>query len=191
MAAKGRFNMLNKRARPHVRNDNLSGSQAIVGARVGPQRLRGFTVIELVAVMVIVGVLAAMGAQRFFARNAFESRGFYDQVISTLRYAQKTAIAQNRFVCVAFGASSITLTYDPIPYHVVTHSAAACPGINLADPTGKTPYILDAPSGVTLSNYSDFNFSAQGVPSTAPQNISVSGYTAAPIRVELETGYVH
>ena len=140
----------------------------------------GFTMVELIAVIVIVGIIATVAAPRFFDRNLFESRGFYDQAISTLRYAQKAAIAQNRFVCVAFTASSITLTYG---------ASAAC-GSNLAGPNGQTPYAVNAPSGVALSGYGNFNFSPLGVPS-ATQTISVSGYTVAPITVEAETGYVH
>lgn len=140
---------------------------------------RGFTLTELIAVMAIVGILAAVAVPRFFDRNTFDSRGYYDQVISTLRYAQKAAVAQHRFVCVAFGASSVTLTYG---------ATAAC-GSDLTSPTGQTPYIVTAPSGVTLSGGAAFNFDALGRASAA-QTITVSGY-ATPITIETETGYVH
>ncbi len=72
---------------------------------------RGFTLTELITIIVILGIISAVAAPRFFDRNVFESRGFYDQVSSTLRYAQKAAIAQHRFVCVAITtAQTITLT---------------------------------------------------------------------------------
>lgn len=150
---------------------------------------RGFTMVELVAVMVISGILVATLAPRFFGDNVFQSRGFYDQVISTLRYAQKAAIAQNRFVCVTFTANGIALTYDPIVYNSNTHPVAACPGSSLAGSSGQTTSKVNAPSGVSLSGYADFNFSALGKPS-ASGVVSVSGY-ATPITVEAETGYVH
>ncbi len=141
---------------------------------------RGFTLAELAAIMIIVGVLAAVAAPRFFDRSVFENRGFYDEAVSTLRYAQKTAVAQHRFVCVAFTANSITLSYG---------ATAAC-GNNLTSPTGVTPYIVTARGVAAFAAVpAAFNFDALGRASVA-QSITVSGY-ATPITVEAETGYVH
>lgn len=144
---------------------------------------RGFTLVELITVLVIVGVLAMAALPRFFDKNTFDSRGYYDQVISTLRFAQKTAVAQHRFVCVTFAANSITLT----------HGATAACGNPLTSPAGVTPFTVTSPTiDVTLSSFADFNFNALGRPSTVQPGtgIVVSGY-ATPIVVEAETGYVH
>jgi MSHA pilin protein MshC len=165
-------------------------SGAPVGLRqfgLGSGTQRAFTLVELITVMVIVGILAVVALPRFFDRNVFDSRAYYDQAISTLRYAQKTAVAQHRFVCVAFAADSITLTYDPTSPSP-THTVAACTS-DLTSPAGVTPYTVTAPSGVTLSGFADFNFDALGRASAA-QDITVSGY-ATHIAVVAETGYVH
>lgn len=126
--------------------------------------------------MAIIGILAAVAIPRFFDRNVFESRGFHDQLLATLRYAQKAAIAQHGYVCVAFAANSVTLT---------TGATATC-GTALIGLDGQAYAI-----GSNQTNYlGNFNFDPLGRPSTTPISISVNGYTDA-IVVEQETGYVH
>lgn len=144
------------------------------------RRVRGFTMVELITVMVILGIIATVAAPRFFDRNVFDSRGFYDQIISTLRYAQKAAIAQHRFVCVSFPANnSVTLTHG---------ATNACVDGTLASPSG-TPYPLTNSQASFTAIPPAFSFDALGKPSVA-QDIAVNGY-AAHIIVEAETGYVH
>jgi len=148
----------------------------------GPEFQYGFTLVELIMTMLIIAILAVVAAPRFTDSNAFQSRGFADQVQATLRYAQKVAIAQRRYVCATFTASQLALTIG---------STSGCVDANLNLPTGSVNYI-DAPSGVTISPVpANFNFNAQGKPSfVAAQSITVSGY-GTPITVEAETGYVH
>ena len=74
-------------------------------------RGRGFTLVELIAVMVVVGILAVAALPRFFDRNVFEARGFLDETRALLRYAQKTAVSQRRTVCVAFAAGGEILAH--------------------------------------------------------------------------------
>ncbi len=145
---------------------------------------RGFTLVELVTVVVLLAIMAALVMPRFFSPEVFTSRGFYDQVIATLRYAQKAAVAKHRFVCVQTTASTLALTYG---------ATAACADGPLTDPVGGGPYSISAPGGITLSaSVPAFGFNALGQPSFsgAPATVAISGY-AAVIRVEAETGYVH
>src|SRR5450759_4081551 len=77
---------------------------------------RGFTLIELIMVMVMLGVLAVFAAPRIFNSGDFYARGFHDETLALLRYAQKSAIAQRRTVCVAFTTTSACLLYtSPSP----------------------------------------------------------------------------
>ncbi len=150
--------------------------------------MKGFTLVELVMVIVIVGIMGAVAAPRFFGTSVFQSRGFADQLKATLRYAQKMAAAQNHFVCVTFTANSVALTYDAVAPGS-THTTAACPGSSMTSPAGQTPYIVTAPGGVTVGGAAAFYVDPLGRPSTA-QAIAVAGF-ATPVTVEAETGYVH
>ena len=148
-----------------------------------PRASHGFTIVELIMVMIITGVMAAVVAPRLMDNSDFKARGFADQVQASLRYAQKTAIAQRRFVCAAFTSGSITLTIN---------TTATCPGGALASPDGNPTYVVTASSGTTFSTVpTDFSFDALGRPGpNAQQIISVTG-AASTITVEAETGYVH
>ena len=147
----------------------------------------GFTLVELITVMVIVSIISAIALPRLFSRDLFDSRGFYDQLISTLRYAQKTAIAQRRLVCVTFPTSS----------RVVLSTASAFGGVcdtTLQSPDGQASYAIENVNGVTLGGAADFNFDALGRPSfagAAPLAITVSGYPTGNVCVAAETGYVY
>lgn len=139
----------------------------------------GFTLVELVMTIVIVGIIGAVVVPRFIDNNVFQSRGFADQVQASLRYAQKSAIAQHRFVCVGFAINSITLTIGATP---------VC-GTPLISPAGG-PYVIPAPAGITfLALPADFSFNALGRPSVG-QTLGVNG-SANQIIIEAETGYVH
>lgn len=139
----------------------------------------GFTLIELIMVMVITGILAVFVAPRFFDANIFKSRGFADQVEATLRYAQKEAIAQHRVVCA---------TYTPSPARLaltITITTPCDTALNL--PAGSANYV-EAPSGITFSmTPANVNFDALGRP-----NAGVAATVdTTTITVETETGYVH
>lgn len=148
-----------------------------------PRASHGFTLVELIMVMIIAGIMAAVVAPKLMDNSDIQARGFFDQVQASLRYAQKTAIAQRRFVCAAFTSGSITLTIN---------AAATCPGAALASPAGELTYVVSAPSGITFSGTpANFSFDALGRPSPNTQkNISIAG-AASAIVVEAETGYVH
>lgn len=149
---------------------------------------RGFTLVELITVMVIVGIVSAIALPRMFDRGLFDSRGYYDQIISSLRYAQKTAISQRRTVCVTFPTTSRMV------FTTASTFGGAC-DTDLQNPTaGQTTYTVDAPGGVTLAGATAINFDALGRANFAgvsPLSISVSGFAASNVCIAAETGYVY
>lgn len=145
-----------------------------------PFRLAGFTLVELVVTMILLGILAAVAIPRFFDRATYDARAFLDETRAALRYAQKAAIAQRRTVCVDATAASLTLRIRS------SEGAGAC-DLDLAGPTGVSPHTVTAPTGSGYASFASFSFSAEGRPS-APASFTIAGF--APILVEAETGYV-
>ncbi|BDT70713.1 hypothetical protein os4_02200 [Comamonadaceae bacterium OS-4] len=162
------------------------------------RRMRGFTLVELVMVIVLLGVLSVYAVPRMINTGDFYARGFHDQSMAYLRYAQKTAIAQRRTVCVTLSANAISLRIagaaginncDPA-------SPPAPSGTALRGPAGEAG--LSARSGVVFSStLTSFNFDGLGQPvnastgAAAPTQVLQVANVTSSITIEAGTGYVH
>lgn len=138
----------------------------------------GFTLVELVVVTALVAILAFLAAPRLFDRTTFEARGFHDQALALIRYAQKVAVAQRRTVHVVAAANALQACYDP---------GCATP---LTDPVRGGALAITAPAGVGLAPAVSFSFDALGRPS-AGATLNVTGDVPRVIVIEPETGHVH
>ncbi|WP_417791787.1 prepilin-type N-terminal cleavage/methylation domain-containing protein [Stutzerimonas xanthomarina] len=67
---------------------------------------RGFTIVELILVIVIIGILAAVVGPRFFDNRDFDERFYFEEVLSAVRYAQKLAVASGCYIQVSRGSES-------------------------------------------------------------------------------------
>jgi MSHA pilin protein MshC len=142
----------------------------------------GFSLVELTVIIMLIGILAIMVMPRFADRTGFDARGFHDATASILRYAQKSAVAQRRSVCVAFTAGSVTLMMGAA-------FGAAC-SVGLPGPDGSSPYSLNAPPGVAfVPTPTNFSFLPSGAAS-AGQSFGVTGLTGRSITVYATTGHV-
>ncbi len=143
-------------------------------------RCAGFTLLELVTIIVIMGILALVAVARFSGLEGFDSRGFYDKAVSSVRFAQKTAVAWRRPVFVCVTATQVAIG-----------AAAGC-SPPIANPVTGTGAVEDAPNGVTL-NPVTFSFDRLGRPSAAVTitfSSSIAGDPPRQIAVAAETGYV-
>ena len=151
-----------------------------------PAQQHGFTLIELIMVLVLAGVISVFVAPRLFSSDDFNARGFHDETLALLRYAQKSAIAQRRPVCVGFGSNSATLTIDA-DRSAATGSNGCEAGLPL--PSGAAAGVITARGAVQYAAVpSAVVFDGLGQPN-AGQTLQVAG-ASKPIMVEAGTGYV-
>jgi MSHA pilin protein MshC len=144
------------------------------------RRDAGFTVMELVTVIIIAGVLAVVAIPRL-TRSTFDDAQLYDETLAALHYAQRTAMAYQRTVCVTFsGGNQLSLTYASV------YGSASC-NTNLVPPGGNSAtYVLTAPGSSTYTAAANFSFDRIGRPNSGQTITLSSGRT---ITLEAETGY--
>lgn len=158
------------------------------------QATLGFTLVELIMVIVLLGVMSVFVAPRLFNNQDFYAKGFHDETMAYLRFAQKSAIAQRRTVCVTFGSNSLTLQAAAL---AATSDCSTATAI-FRGPKGESPPLLTAKGTVTYTTTpTALNFNGLGQPTTsagavltAARTLQVNGAEKS-ITVEFDTGYVH
>ena len=109
-----------------------------------PFRQLGFTLVELVLVLVLLAVLSVVAIPSLSGGDGLKSHAFGEQVRATLRFAQKTAVSHRRLVCATFSASSVTLSIATV------FPASAC-NTAMPSPTGAAAYASSSSSTINIT----------------------------------------
>ncbi len=175
--------------------------------------LRGFTLIELVMVIVLIGIIAVFVAPRLPNITTTNAGAFVDKLRADIRYAQNLAMTRNRRTRVYFnGAGPAPVTAPVNGYTVGTDSSVAgdCSAFALAtDPAAGgglsvilglgeyTGITVPAPSANCLEYdslgrpYTCGVGACSAVPLAATMTADVNGDATMRVSVAIQTGAVN
>jgi len=126
---------------------------------------RGFTIVELVMVVVLIGILAVSVVPKFVDTSAFSLAGGAAMAAADIRYTQELAMGTHSSKTIVFTTSNT--------YYTVNSQT-----VNL-------------PSRVTISSGATFTFNSLGEPTTGGGTVTLSaGAETKTITVESYTGRV-
>ena len=106
-----------------------------------PMKNRGFTLLEIIVIMLIIGILSAYAVARFQGSEQFAPRGYFDELSAATRYAQRYAVSSGCVVQIDITINSYALTLQ---------DAACGIGTPVQSPTGGN-FSGTAPDGVTVT----------------------------------------
>lgn len=139
--------------------------------------------IELITVIILLGILGVVALGRFSGGDAFAARGFFDDTVGAVQFAQKFAISSGCDVRVVTTASS---------YQVRQSSTCTAGDFSnlVANPANRSNSYqnVNIPPGYTLTA-GTITFRARGVRAEATSDFTLSdGSTTYQFRVHQSTG---
>ena len=143
----------------------------------------GYTFVELVVVLALIGTLAAFVIPRFASQSQFDLVGFQQEFAAGLRYGQKYAFASGCPIRAVVASNGLEL-----------RRSATCDNgdfsVLLTHPTRGGGYSVPTPSGLTLSPAGSFSFLASGEASATVTLTLTSSAGVRQVAVIGPTGYV-
>ncbi|MDH5572233.1 MAG: type II secretion system GspH family protein [Gammaproteobacteria bacterium] len=137
----------------------------------------GFTLIELVVVILLIGIISFVAAPRFFNSSVINERSAADEMLAALRFTQQMAMSRG---------GGIQFRTTTTSYNV--ELADGNPGTPLPSPDRSGNYTRSFPSGIT-ANVVTIAFTGLGEP--VPNVVTTITVGSRTITIEADTGYAH
>lgn len=129
---------------------------------------KGFTIIELIVVMAVIGILAVIMIPRVISTSTLSAQEAAQMVAADIRKTRDLAMADTAAHSITFTSGSGNYTIDQ--------------GTGIAQ-------TVSLPSGVTIGSSTTISFTTSGVPTGTPTRVvSVGGVTT--VTVVANTGRV-
>jgi len=153
---------------------------------------RGFTLVELILTIVILGIFIAVGLPKFFNQNTFDERYFHDDLISAARYAQRLATGSGCAVRLSVVATGFSLVQD-------NNCDLTSPSYTLSVPRPSDSEAFsntDVPASLTLSDLEVYFLPEGGAVDNVGvgvgnATITLTGEITRTINIVGATGYVY
>ncbi len=130
---------------------------------------RGFSLIELVTVVVLLGILGVAALGRFGSQDVFAVRGFFDDTVTATRFAQKLAISCGCDVRVEIATSGYTLRQSS--------GLGANDFVNqVSNPANRSQNYQNSniPNGFTFTSSGNITFNSRGLREEATSSFALS-----------------
>lgn len=135
----------------------------------------GFTLVELIVVILLLGIISINVGSRFFGNTTFSDRKVADELVEAIRYAQHLAMSRA-------GSDTFKIVTTSTSYSVQDSSNTA-----VNNPNRSGLYTVTIPTNTSLSVASvSFNGLGQPTPDT---DTSITVGSTFTITIERETGY--